>query len=62
MQILLIFCISLPFVCPRLAPCAVDKGPLPKSVVINNCDNEEDCEFSRGKSVLGDFEFVAGKF
>lgn len=43
----------------KIIQCATGKGNLPKSVTVLDCDNNEDCEFIRGKSVLADFEFVA---
>jgi hypothetical protein len=49
----------LPIAFSTLQPCSPGKGPLPKSVKIVSCDNNEDCEFYRGKPVVGDFEFVA---
>ena len=62
MKILIaIFCATVPFVWTKLVPCASDKGPLPKSVVIANCDKDEVCDFIRGKSIIGDFEFEASK-
>ncbi|KAG5672329.1 hypothetical protein PVAND_002463 [Polypedilum vanderplanki] len=57
--ILTLFLAFIPLAFSVLQPCTVDKGPLPKSVTIVNCDNNEDCDFVRGKSVIGDFEFVA---
>ena len=58
---IVIFCALVPLVWSRLAPCSSDKGPLPKSVKIANCENDEDCDFVRGKTVLGDFEFEASE-
>lgn len=57
-----IFCAFIPFVWAKLAPCSSDKGAFPKSVTIANCDTNEVCDFVRGKSIIGDFEFEASKY
>ena len=46
----------------KIIQCAAGKGNLPISVTVLDCNNAEDCEFIRGKSVLADFEFVAREF
>lgn len=43
---------------PKIVKCADGKGDLPKSITVLDCNNDEDCEFIRGKAVLADFEFV----
>jgi hypothetical protein len=43
----------------KISPCAAGKGNLPKAITVLDCNNADDCEFIRGKSVLADFEFVA---
>lgn len=58
--IVLLFAV-VPIVWSRLEPCPNDQGPAPKSVVIAGCDNSDDCDFVRGKPVLGDFEFTTRK-
>ncbi|KAL7017894.1 hypothetical protein ACKWTF_010559 [Chironomus riparius] len=54
-----ILCVLVHFVWAKVSPCATDKGPLPKSVIIANCDKDEVCDFVRGRSIIGDFEFEA---
>lgn len=46
----------------KIIQCAAGKGNLPSSVTVLDCNNAEDCEFIRGKSVLADFEFVAREY
>ena len=40
-------------------PCPGDKGPMPKSVSIEDCDGSEKCGFVRGKSFKADVTFTA---
>lgn len=43
-----------------ILPCVSKGGPLPKAVVIEDCDGiEERCEFVRGKSFKADVTFKA---
>lgn len=59
MKILVIIISLIPFAYAKLEACASGKGNLPKSVTIVNCEANEDCDFVRGKSIIGDFEFDA---
>lgn len=40
-------------------PCPVDKGPMPKSVTIEECDAPDNCELIRGKHFKADVQFTA---
>lgn len=59
MKTLLVIFAAIQLVFGKLSPCVDGKGPFPKSVNLFSCGNEEDCDFIRGRSLIGDFEFTA---
>lgn len=42
-----------------LLPCSKEKGPMPKSVVMENCNGVDRCEFIRGALFKADVTFTA---
>lgn len=63
MKCLIIFLALASSTSALVLPCTAERGAFPKSVTIEDCDeNEKRCAFTRGKNLKVDVEFTAGKF
>lgn len=58
-ELLIVLAASISVAMAAVMPCSGNKGPMPKSVSIADCDAGERCEFVRGSSIKADVVFTA---